>query len=783
MRPQGSNLLVVVGVDGSGRTHRLVDGTEGRATLALHPDLVGAEVADLLGSARETGALVLADDADLLAGDVLALLVDAVRSGQSLRMSRRPVAATPALGRLDALVAATGDVVELGPLDAAGVGAMLARIRGAPVDPAEAESVRQASAGLPVYVAAAGHDDASASGRVRARISHQLARIGPRHQRLLELLALADDVHDDVLARALDTDRQGLSAALSALRLAGLVVPGTDHLVPVVAEAVRAALSPASQREIHDALARALLASSGPGAAAQLRAASAQTPQAIEAYVAEGERIRYDAPDRAAEWFDLALASGAPAAAVAAGVAETAVLLGQPVVPDPTAAADPRVAIALGVGAAHQGRPARAAELLLAAPGAGPALAVVPLMAGGDLARAEGIATTTTTTTATAATAPAVVGLLADAACALVEPARAVPLLIEAAEALEAAPDVLLPDTPHAVGSVAALVAGDVATAEHLLVRACDEGVGGPAGLQRHRLLLAWLWATTGRTDRARAELLAVAGERAQFPGRERLLVAAVRAALARRSSEASQLREAWTEARPVLARRTVDLLAAPVVEDLVVAAARMREPDLVAATLDDLEAAVARLGDPVAWRVLVGWTRLQAAVATEDTAAADAAATALVGLVPSSARQRALVAAAPVWAAALAGQVDLAVVAERAGALADAGADWDASRLCGNAALRTTDAAASRQLLERARDFADSPARGEDGAGGALGGLSEREVEVARLVVAGETYKVIGARLFLSPKTVEHHVARIRTKLGAASRAELIALLREGGL
>ena len=58
-----------------------------------------------------------------------------------------------------------------------------------------------------------------------------------------------------------------------------------------------------------------------------------------------------------------------------------------------------------------------------------------------------------------------------------------------------------------------------------------------------------------------------------------------------------------------------------------------------------------------------------------------------------------------------------------------------------------------------------------------------EREVEVARLVVAGETYKVIGARLFLSPKTVEHHVARIRTKLGAASRAELITLLREGGL
>ena len=63
MRPAGSNLLVVVGIDGSGRTHRLVDGTEGRATMALHPDQAGDEVADLLGSARDTDALLLADDA------------------------------------------------------------------------------------------------------------------------------------------------------------------------------------------------------------------------------------------------------------------------------------------------------------------------------------------------------------------------------------------------------------------------------------------------------------------------------------------------------------------------------------------------------------------------------------------------------------------------------------------------------------------------------------------------------------------------------------------------
>jgi DNA-binding CsgD family transcriptional regulator len=46
-------------------------------------------------------------------------------------------------------------------------------------------------------------------------------------------------------------------------------------------------------------------------------------------------------------------------------------------------------------------------------------------------------------------------------------------------------------------------------------------------------------------------------------------------------------------------------------------------------------------------------------------------------------------------------------------------------------------------------------------------------------MVLAGGTYREIGARLFISPKTVEHHVARIRTKVGATTRAEFVAALR----
>ncbi len=42
-----------------------------------------------------------------------------------------------------------------------------------------------------------------------------------------------------------------------------------------------------------------------------------------------------------------------------------------------------------------------------------------------------------------------------------------------------------------------------------------------------------------------------------------------------------------------------------------------------------------------------------------------------------------------------------------------------------------------------------------------------------------GMTYKQVGDRLFISAKTVEHHMARMRQRLGATSRADLLAQLR----
>ncbi len=63
------------------------------------------------------------------------------------------------------------------------------------------------------------------------------------------------------------------------------------------------------------------------------------------------------------------------------------------------------------------------------------------------------------------------------------------------------------------------------------------------------------------------------------------------------------------------------------------------------------------------------------------------------------------------------------------------------------------------------------------------LASLSDREVEVLRLVAAGLSDDDIAERLVLSPHTVHRHVANIRTKLGLASRAAAAATAARAGL
>src|SRR5437867_8266338 len=59
---------------------------------------------------------------------------------------------------------------------------------------------------------------------------------------------------------------------------------------------------------------------------------------------------------------------------------------------------------------------------------------------------------------------------------------------------------------------------------------------------------------------------------------------------------------------------------------------------------------------------------------------------------------------------------------------------------------------------------------------------LSHREREILRYVAAGHTTKELAAALNIAESTAEWHISNILVKLGAASRAEAVAIgLREG--
>ena len=60
---------------------------------------------------------------------------------------------------------------------------------------------------------------------------------------------------------------------------------------------------------------------------------------------------------------------------------------------------------------------------------------------------------------------------------------------------------------------------------------------------------------------------------------------------------------------------------------------------------------------------------------------------------------------------------------------------------------------------------------------------LTEREVEILRLIALGHTNAEIGEQLYLSVRTVESHRAHVQQKLRLSTRAELVRYAIDRGL
>jgi len=297
----------------------------------------------------------------------------------------------------------------------------------------------------------------------------------------------------------------------------------------------------------------------------------------------------------------------------------------------------------------------------------------------------------------------------------------------------------------------ALLAGGHDASAEELLMMLPNRPTA------RRRLLTAWLHLRAGRLAAARDEIAACT---TPVLRRDAVLAAAVTIGLARRAGDKEALRATWRRVAPVVAGVDVEPLLLDVWGELSAGAGSAFERDTI---VDAMTSTVARVD--AAWCAETdNWWRVQRAVVAGDTSV----------VVELTIEPRA--SAARMWASILAGDVDPVVVAEVADRLARAGQPWDAMALCGAAAARLGDPAAARELLStgralRARIGTEDSSPGD--------GLSKRERAVGELLLEGLTHKEIGARLYISPKTVEQHVSKIRQKLAVGGRAELMASLR----
>ncbi|GAB4052760.1 helix-turn-helix transcriptional regulator [Catellatospora paridis] len=757
-------------------------------------------------------SVLLVDDAHALDPDSLRGLRELLTGNRCrLVVAYRPWPRPAALAELADVLRRHGPPLTLGPFGEEQTSALLTAVLGDAATPATVRFVHTQAGGVPGHVdrlarALAGAPDHRRAAEpvdlpaaALAPFAADLDDAGADVRRLLLAAASGVDLPLAVACELLGRTADELDAMHAAARAAGLLGP-SGRLSPIVRHAI-VAHSPTDLREdVWQRLAEIQLQRGGAAlpVVRVLRRAGLADAHLTGPLAAAADEVLADEPALAADLLAAAVAAGGRAsparwarAAALTGDLDVALRLADRALAEPDPAVRAEAAMVTAAALAHRGQLGRSADLYRWSDTAGAAaFAAIAATATGRPELLDAAADQRPAAPPTLLTSASVLMAQGLRETLTGSPTAALSSLTQAAALLEPAGRAeLLPDSPAALAAVVGLHCCEFDLSSSVLARAVRARIGGSLLTRRHRLLQAWIHMMRGQTAAAAAILDATARHGTALEPRDQLFATALEVGVARRNSDLPALLRGWERAREALMRHPVDLFTLLPLGEFTVAAARAGEPGLVREHLREAHLLLGRLGDPPLWAAPLHWSSLHAAIVAEDeTAAAE--------LVAALARVRhtrfgsAVAGAAESWWQVWHGVVDLQAVETAARRLHGVGLPWDAARLAGQAAIRTADRRTMTTLLDYARLLQPKPDRpaatdsepapaGRPDRARDTNPLTAREQEVADLVLAGLTYRQIGEKLFISAKTVEHHMARIRRRLGCDSRSELLARLR----
>ena len=762
---------------------------------------------------------VVIDDAHLLGDDELRRLTALVAVADvTLVIACQPLAHRAALTELTTAMARERPPVELGPLAGRDAVRRAAELLGAVPPPELGRALLAATAGLPFllspFVSAVRDGDGTATAAVhaaRVALIERLTKVDEAVLDTLLLCSLSQELGPDDVAAALRRDGATGTALVDKARATGLLSPAlnaafTRGLHRILAQLV----GTARHHEVEAALLHSQLDMStlSTDLALKLAEHGMRDDALADALATMASRSGTD-PAQTARLYRAAAEAGATAltaqladALAMTGDCATAGRLADDLLSSPDEA---QRAVAVRVSASiamHDGAATQAADLFRwlgsqseTVPADVASASAVVAIATGDVAAARaglaGAPTGPPTSSARAARS------LADGLLMTLDQPYDVAMARLAQSVTAQPPTCVMPDSPAALVTLAALHGGDPMRAGSVIGRT-PRATGDGAGFftHRHRLLRGWTYMLDGQLTAANADATAVA--EAALHRRDALWASALQAAIARRSGDTGAVQKHWYAGVEVLAEHGVDLYSLLPLGELWIAAARMQQTERLQHALEAAFALLDAVNGPVLWSVPLHWAGVHAGIAANDPGAVAPHGQALTAAAARSPFAKALANAGRSWLRVLANHVDVDEVTTAARGLARFGLTWDATRLASQAALQTPDGRVSRVMLQLARDLKlnatsvdaevaepsrtdSAPARTPPTAAvqPPFSRLSDREREVAELLLQGMQYRDIGLQLSISAKTVEHHVARIRRRLGAESRTELMSMLR----